>query len=36
MPEREIAERIGCVQKTINNRKIKIFAQLREVLKDWM
>lgn len=35
MPEREIAERIGCVQKTINNRKIKIFAQLREVLKDW-
>ena len=35
MPEREIAEHIGCVQKTINNRKIKIFAQLREVLKNW-
>lgn len=35
MPEREIAERIGCVQKAINNRKIKIFAQLREVMKDW-
>ncbi|MBV1759453.1 MAG: sigma-70 family RNA polymerase sigma factor [Dethiosulfatibacter sp.] len=36
MPEREIAERIGCVQKTVNNRKLKIFAQLREALKDWM
>ncbi len=35
MPEREIAERIGCVQKTVNNRKLKTFAQLREALKDW-
>ena len=33
--EREIAECIGCAQKTVNNRKIKIFAQLRKVLKDW-
>ena len=35
IPEREIAEYIGCAQKTVNNRKIKIFAQLRKVLKDW-
>ena len=35
IPEREIAECIGCAQKTVNNRKIKIFAQLRKVLKDW-
>lgn len=35
IPEREIAECIGCAQKTVNNRKIKIFAHLREVLKDW-
>jgi RNA polymerase sigma factor (sigma-70 family) len=34
--EREIAECIGCAQKTVNNRKLKLFSQLREVLKDWM
>lgn len=33
--EREIAKYIGCSQKTVNNRKPKIFAQLREALKDW-
>ncbi len=33
--ERDISEYIGCAQKTVNNRKIKIFAQLREALKDW-
>jgi len=33
--EREIAECIGCSQKTVNNRKPKIFAQLRERLKNW-
>ena len=33
--EREIAKCIGCSQKTVNNRKPKIFAQLREALKDW-
>ena len=33
--EREIAEFIGCAQKTVNNRKLKLFSQLREVLKDW-
>lgn len=35
MPEREIAERIGCVQKTVNHRKLKLFSQLRETLKNW-
>jgi RNA polymerase sigma factor (sigma-70 family) len=34
--EREIAECIGRSQKTVNNRKPRIFAQLREALKDWM
>lgn len=34
--EREIAEYIGCAQKTVNNRKLKLFSQLREALKDWM
>ena len=33
--EREISDCIGRSQKTINNRKLKIFAQLREALKDW-
>lgn len=33
--EREIAHCIGRSQKTVNNRKPKIFAQLRERLKDW-
>lgn len=33
--EREISDCIGRSQKTINNRKLKIFAQLRELLKDW-
>lgn len=33
--EREIAEFIGRSQKTVNNRKPKIFAQLRERLKNW-
>jgi len=33
--EREIAECIGRSQKTVNNRKPKIFAQLRERLKNW-
>lgn len=33
--EREISDYIGRSQKTINNRKLKIFAQLRELLKDW-
>ena len=33
--EREIAKYIGCSQKTVNNRKPKIFAQLKEALKDW-
>lgn len=32
--EREIAERIGCSQKTVNNRKPKIFNQLRESMKN--
>ena len=33
--EREIAKCIGRSQKTVNNRKPKIFAQLRERLKKW-
>lgn len=33
--EREIAECIGRSQKTVNNRKPKIFAQLRARLKNW-
>ena len=33
--EREIAECIGCSQKTVNNRKPKVFAKLREHLKNW-
>jgi DNA-directed RNA polymerase specialized sigma24 family protein len=33
--EREIAESIGRSQKTINNRKPKIFTQLLESLKNW-
>lgn len=33
--EREIAEYIGRSQKTINNRKPKIFTQLLESLKNW-
>ena len=35
MSEREIAVDIGLSQKAINKRKVKIFAQLRERLKDW-
>jgi RNA polymerase sigma factor (sigma-70 family) len=34
--EREIAKYIGCAQKTVNNRKLKLFSQLKEALKDWM
>jgi RNA polymerase sigma factor (sigma-70 family) len=33
--EREIAKDIGISQKTVNNRKPKIFAQLRDQLKNW-
>lgn len=33
--EREIAESIGRSQKTVNNRKPKIYAQLQERLKKW-
>lgn len=33
--EREIATDIGLSQKAINKRKTKLFAQLRERLKDW-
>lgn len=33
--EREIADIIGKAQKTINKRKTKLFAQLRERLKDF-
>lgn len=33
--EREIAADIGLSQKAINKRKKKLFAQLRERLKDW-
>ncbi|QGT99533.1 hypothetical protein SYNTR_0940 [Candidatus Syntrophocurvum alkaliphilum] len=32
--EREISDCIGRSQKTINNRKLKIFAYLKELLKD--
>ena len=35
MSEREIAADIGLSQKAINKRKTKIFAQLKEKLKDW-
>lgn len=34
--EREIAADIGLSQKAINKRKTKLFAQLRERLKDWV
>jgi len=34
--EREIASDIGLSQKAINKRKIKMFAQLRERLKDFI
>ena len=34
--EREIAANIGLSQKAINKRKTKIFAQLREKLKDFI
>jgi RNA polymerase sigma factor (sigma-70 family) len=34
--EREIANDIGLSQKTINKRKQKLFAQLRERLKDFI
>lgn len=34
--EREIAEDIGLSQKAINKRKTKLFAQLREHLKDFI
>ena len=33
--EREIANNIGLSQKAVNKRKTKIFAQLRERLKNW-
>jgi len=35
MSEREIAADIGLSQKAINKRKTKIFAHLKERLKDW-
>jgi len=34
--EREIAVDIGLSQKAINKRKVKLFAQLRERLKDFI
>ncbi len=34
--EREIAADIGLSQKAINKRKVKLFAQLRERLKDFI
>jgi DNA-binding NarL/FixJ family response regulator len=34
--EREIASDIGLSQKAINKRKTKLFAQLRERLKDFI
>lgn len=34
--EREIADEIGLSQKAINKRKTKLFAQLRERLKDFI
>ncbi|WP_373486122.1 RNA polymerase sigma factor [Acetobacterium malicum] len=33
--EREIADNIGLSQKAVNKRKTKIFAQLRDQLKNW-
>lgn len=33
--EREIADNIGLSQKAVNKRKTKLFAQLRERLKNW-
>ena len=36
LSEREIAADIGRSQKTINNRKPKLFAQLRERLNDFI
>lgn len=33
--EREISDCIGRSQKTVNNRKLKIFGQLRERLESW-
>jgi DNA-directed RNA polymerase specialized sigma24 family protein len=34
--EREIADKVGCSQKTVNNKKRAIFSMLLENLKDWL
>jgi DNA-binding NarL/FixJ family response regulator len=36
MSEREIATDIGLSQKVINKRKAKLFAQLKDRLKDFI
>lgn len=35
MSERQIADKVGLSQKTVNNRKAKIFAQLHQRLKNY-
>lgn len=36
LSEREIADQVGCSQKTVNNRKHVIFAELLDKLSDWI
>lgn len=35
MTEREVAEIVGCSQKTVNNTKKKLLPIIQEALKDW-